>query len=75
MDDKLQKYIHLKQLLTTIEQRGTDEDHSYIFHIIKKYTNQYTENQNGVFIDISMLTEDAIQEIEVYLKNKCISSK
>lgn len=38
-----------------------------VFNIIKKHTKKYTENQNGVFIDMMKLEKTVLDEIMTYL--------
>lgn len=38
-----------------------------VFNIIKKYTNKFTENQNGIFVDMTKLDPCALKEIEELL--------
>jgi hypothetical protein len=38
-----------------------------VFNIIKKYTNKFTENQNGVFVDMTKLDHSVLKEIEEFL--------
>jgi hypothetical protein len=52
----------LKSLIEDI-QKLSEHEQKGVFNIIKKYTNKYTENQNGVFIDIVKLPHEAIDEI------------
>ena len=39
-----------------------------IFRIIRKTKENYTENSNGIFFDLSTLSESTITQINEYLK-------
>jgi len=39
-----------------------------IFRIIRKTKENYTENSNGIFFDLSTLSESTIAQINEYLK-------
>lgn len=54
-DDKKRLHENLKHLVKS--------EYEQIFRILKKYNEQYTENSNGVFFDISMLSEQTFNEM------------
>ena len=41
--------------------------HSKLFLIIKKYNMQYSENKNGIFINMNNLSDKCINDIKEYL--------
>lgn len=42
-------------------------EHTQVYEIIKKYTDQFTKTQNGVLISSDNLTTECLQEIERYI--------
>lgn len=40
----------------------------HILKIFKKYNVEYTENTNGIFINMSILKDEAITEIKSYIE-------
>jgi len=38
-----------------------------ILKIVQKYNNKYTENNNGIFINMNKLSDDTISDIEKFL--------
>lgn len=45
-----------------------------IFRIIKKTKENYTENSNGIFFDLSTISESTITQINEYL-NFCLKTR
>lgn len=41
----------------------------YIFNILKKNTEKYTINSNGLFFDLLEISNKSIEEIEQYLNS------
>lgn len=39
-----------------------------VFELIKKSKVEYSENSNGIFFDLSKVTEDVFQELVLYLE-------
>ena len=59
--------IHkLKSLKEKIESLEKTE-HQEILKIIKRYECKFTENNNGVFINMNKLSDNVIKEIELFL--------
>lgn len=56
----------LKSLKEKIESLEKTE-HQEVLKIIKRYDCKYTENNNGVFINMNKLTDNVIEEIESFL--------
>lgn len=42
-------------------------EHTQVYEIIKKYTDQFTKTQNGILISSDNLTEECLLEIERYI--------
>jgi hypothetical protein len=49
-------------------------EHTQIFLIIKKYTNQFTKTENSVLISTDNLTDECLNEIEKYI-NFCLDQR
>jgi len=56
----------LKSLKEKIESLDKTE-HQEVLKIIKKYECKFTENNNGVFINMNKLSKNVINEIESFL--------
>tara|TARA_Y100000022_G_C12907290_1_gene221191 strand:- start:1 stop:246 length:246 start_codon:yes stop_codon:yes gene_type:complete len=57
------KLKSLKEKIELLEKTELQE----ILKIIKRYDCKYTENNNGVFINMNKLTDNVIEEIESFL--------
>ena len=56
--------------LKSLKEKGIElekTEHQEILKIIKRYECKYTENNNGVFINMNKLTDNVIEEIESFL--------
>lgn len=53
----------LKEHLDSMESN----EHTQVFSIIKKYTDQFTKTQSGVLISTDNLSDDCLAEIEKYV--------
>ena len=42
-------------------------EHTQIFNIIKKYTDQFTKTQTGILISTDQLNNECLTEIEKYI--------
>jgi len=42
-------------------------EHSQVYAIVKKYTDQVTKTQNGILVSTDVLSIDCLQEIEKYV--------
>jgi hypothetical protein len=58
-----QKKEWLKDQLDRMESN----EHTQIFNIIKKYTEQYTKTQTGILISTDTLNNECLDEIEKYV--------
>lgn len=56
-----------------LDQMESNE-HKQVFSIIKKYTDHFTQTQNGVLISTDNLSDECLQEIEKYV-NFCLDQK
>ena len=56
----------LKLLKEKIEGLDNNE-HREILKIIKRYNCKFTENNNGIFINMNKLSENVITELEAFL--------
>lgn len=45
-----------------------------IFRIIRKTKENYTENSNGIFFDLSMISDEAFNQIKEYI-NFCLKTR
>ena len=64
----------LKSLINNIN--GMDEqEHLYIFKLIKNKEYKYTENDNGIFIRLNQLSMETIKEIKEYVDVKMGNDK
>lgn len=59
----INKLKSLKEKIESLEKT----EHQEILKIIKRYECKFTENNNGVFINMNKLSEDVIKEIESFL--------
>ena len=58
---------HLEQLSKQISKL-TKEEHIEIFRLLYENDLKYTENNNGIFIQIEYLDKNQIEKIEKYLE-------
>jgi uncharacterized protein (UPF0332 family) len=56
----------IKKLREKIESIDVKQ-HSCIFNIFKKYNVQFSENKNGIFINLSEVNSDILKEVSYYL--------
>ena len=56
----------LTKIRDTIEKMSTIH-HIKFFEIIKKYNIDYSENRNGIFINMNSFNEDIINELNKYI--------
>jgi len=68
-DINIKKYnIHdKKNLVSQIEQLSSLEQIE-IFKLIKEETKYYTENLNGIFINVNILSDNLLEKIENFVK-------
>ncbi len=56
-----------KEWLKDQLDRMDPNEHTQVFNIIKKYTDQFTKTQSGVLISTDQLNDDCLTEIERYI--------
>lgn len=56
-----------KEWLKEQLDRMEPNEHTQIFTIIKKYTDQFTKTQNGVLVSTDNLSNECLEEIEKYI--------
>jgi hypothetical protein len=56
----------IRILIDSIQEKDENMQKG-VFNIIKKYTSKFTENQNGIFVDMTKLDPSALKEIEELL--------
>jgi len=60
-------YEERKKIFDTIPALVQPEQEE-IFRIIRKLKVSYSENSNGIFFDLSSISEDAFQHIKEYIQ-------
>ena len=60
----INKLKELRERITKLDEYGYYE----IFKIIDNHDIKYTENNNGIFINLNKLDEKTIQQLEYYLE-------
>jgi hypothetical protein len=56
-----------KQMLSDLKLLSKTE-YMKVFELIKKSKVEYSENSNGIFFDLSKVTDDVFQELVLYLE-------
>lgn len=56
-----------KEWLKDQLDRMDPNEHTQIFNVIKKYTDQFTKTQSGVLISTDQLNDECLIEIEKYI--------
>lgn len=64
MNKSTEFLIKLKEHIENLPK----ENHIEIYKIIKKHTNDYSKNNNGIFVNISILKDEAISDIQKYIE-------
>jgi hypothetical protein len=64
--DKAQ-YDARKQFLEDMKILSKDE-YEEIFRIIKRYNIEYSENSNGVFFDLTLISDEAFSNIASFME-------
>ncbi len=49
-------------------------EHEEIFRIIRKMRENYTENSNGIFFDLTLVSDETFDHIKEYL-NFCLKTR
>ena len=66
--------MEIKKIIDSVKILNNNQ-HLDIFHIIKKQNINYSQNNNGTFIDMNNLEENTINEIKNYLDVLEINNK
>jgi hypothetical protein len=56
-----------KEWLKDQLDRMDPNEHTQVFNVIKKYTDQFTKTQSGVLISTDQLNDACLTEIEKYI--------
>lgn len=59
-------YEERKKVFDNIKLLSKPE-HEEIYRILYRYKEQFTENSNGIFFDLSILTDEAFLKVKEYL--------
>ena len=63
-------YERKKKIVSNIEKLTHKTDYIELFKIINNVTDKYTQNNNGVFINLNCLDDTTLQKIEHFLETK-----
>jgi hypothetical protein len=66
-------YVDRKQIFDNIKVLVKPEQEE-VFRIIRKNKVVYTENSNGIFFDLSTVTDSALEQINEYI-NFCLKTR
>ena len=69
----MSSYEERKHVFDTIQALVKPEQEE-IFRIIRKWKVSYSENSNGIFFDLSTLSEEAFDQIKEYI-NFCMNNR
>lgn len=58
-----------KKIVRDIERLNSKQDYIALFKIINKVTDKYTQNKNGIFINLNCLSDSTLLEIETFLRS------
>jgi hypothetical protein len=64
---EMSSYDERKKIFDTMKLLVKPEQEE-IFRIIRKTKENYTENSNGIFFDLSLISEDTFEQIKEYLR-------
>ena len=59
-----------KKIVSNIDNLKSKTDYIELFKIINKATDKYTQNNNGVFINLNCLDDATLQQVETFLESK-----
>lgn len=68
VNQKVYNHLEKKNIVRKIEQLKNKRYFIEIFKIIKNDNIKYTQNKNGLFIDMNQLSDETIYKIDNYLK-------
>jgi hypothetical protein len=66
-------YEDRKKVFDTIKQLAKPEQEE-VFRIIRKTKENYTENSNGIFFDLSSISDSSFELIQTYL-HFCLTTR
>ena len=76
MDKSIEKItLKEKEELKNLIKNLTPEQHKELFFFIRKETSIYSENKNGVFINLKNLKDETINKIQNYVKKSISYNK
>ena len=55
----------LYQLMTDL----TEEDTRYVFHVLKKNDEEFSENSNGIFFDMNRVSDRTMCDLVMYFRH------
>jgi hypothetical protein len=58
--EKLWLYEHMKN--------QTEDDTLFVYRVLKKNDEEFTENSNGLFFDLDRVSNESIRELMMYYK-------
>lgn len=61
-------YNRKKKIVRDIERLKSKQDYIALFKIINNVTDKYTQNKNGIFINLNCLPNSTLVEIEKFLQ-------
>lgn len=62
-------YTYQEKLWLYEQMKSTDKDDQfYLFRLLRKNSEDYTENTNGIFFDLNRLRDETLQEMMSYYK-------
>jgi hypothetical protein len=62
-------YEQIKKIASDIDTMNIHQ-HKKIFYFLRKYTDKFTENQNGIFLNLSEMSPNVLQHLEYYIYNE-----
>jgi predicted Ser/Thr protein kinase len=57
-----------KEVLKASIEKLDENEQTQIFKIVRKYTNEYTRTDTGVFVSSDVLPKTCLEEIEQYVR-------
>ncbi len=69
-----EEYEQRKNFLDELKRLSKDQ-YEEIFRIIKRNDIEYSENSNGIFFDISLLSHDVFRQLEQFIELSKVQSK
>lgn len=57
-----------KESLKANLEKLDENEQTQVFKIVRRYTNEYTRTDSGVFVSSDVLSEECMKEIEQYVR-------